>query len=383
MRDFFGVNSFPLLFRQQVTIHNNLNNMKMKNLILMAAIAMMPLVACNANGGSTNATEQAAPAAAPAQKPDLGFLTAMGLDVSNLTIIDDVWEFSVDFIELNEDQALKLLPMAQYLYDGDIYDGRYYIAAAKALPDGYTMLLYGWETGDDASLEMMGVYDKDGKITDFMQLGNMGEFCDIEQNDEYTQGRAQMTNIDLKFTAPGVFTLDKTVKEADWQQDPNNDDGNRQATVQTLETYSIDGKGHIALDGRKEVKRQGTPNKEYEQCTTINDLSRLPMSDATRIDQLTDLAGKMKQMLGDQQYADGAAYNIISAIGEYFATNPDALFQWIYKNRDRSNMIVSHLQKGITNSLLDKALLDKAINQMTDRAAQKYIKGLTAGWEPE
>ncbi|MBQ2235496.1 MAG: hypothetical protein II428_02110, partial [Muribaculaceae bacterium] len=101
----------------------------MKNLILMAAIAMMPLVACNANGGSTNATEQAAPAAAPVQKPDLGFLTAMGLDVSNLTIIDDVWEFSVDFIELNEDQALKLLPMAQYLYDGDIYDGRYYIAA--------------------------------------------------------------------------------------------------------------------------------------------------------------------------------------------------------------------------------------------------------------
>lgn len=360
----------------------------MKNLILMAAIAMMPLVACNANGGSTNATEQAAPAAAPAQKPDLGFLTAIGLDVSNLTIIDDVWEFSVDFIELNEDQALKLLPMAQYLYDGDIYDGRYYIAAAKALPDGYTMLLYGWETGDDASLEMMGVYDKDGKITDFMQLGNMGEFCDIEQNDEYTQGRAQMTNIDLKFTAPGVFTLDKTVKEADWQQDPNNDDGNRQATkvhwlVQTLETYSIDGKGHIALDGRKEVKRQGTPNKEYEQCTPINDLSRLPMSDATRIDQLNDLAGKMKQMLGDQQYVDGAAYNVISAIGEYFATNPDALFQWIYKNRDRSNMIVSHLQKGITNSLLDKALLDKAINQMTDKAAQKYIKDLTAGWEPE
>ena len=359
----------------------------MKNFILMAAIAMMPLVACNANGASTNATDQAAPAAAAPEKPDLGFLTAMGLDVSNLNIINKVWEFSVDFIDLNEDQALKLLPMAQFLNDGDIYDGRYYIIAAKALPDGYTMLLYGWETGDDASLEMMGVYDKDGNITDFMQLGNMGEVSDIEQNEDYTQGRAQMTNIDLKFTAPGVFTLDKTVKEADWKRDPNNDDGVRKATkvywlVQTLETYSVDGKGHIVLDERKQLKREGTLDKEYESWIPINDLSRLPMSDATRIDKLNDLAGKMKQQLGDQQYADGTSYIVISAINEFFATNPDALFQWIYKNRDRNNMIVGHLQESIANSYLEKALLDKAIDQMTDKAAQKYIKDLTAGWGP-
>ena len=362
--------------------------MKLKNLILMVAIATMPLVACNANGASTNGTEQAAPAAAAPQKPDLGFLTAMGLDVSNLNIINDVWEFTVDMIDLNKDQALKLLPMAQFLFDGDIYDGRYYITAAKALPDGYTMLLYGWETGDDASLEMMAIYDKDGYITDFMQLGNMGEFSDIEQNDEYTQGRAQMTDIDLKFTAPGVFTLDKTDKEADWQRDPNDENGERQATkvywlVQTMETYSVDGSGHIALDSRKEVKSEGTPNEEYESSTAINDLARLPMSDATRIDKLNELAGKMKQTLGEQKYADGAGYNVMSAIGEIFASNPDAFFQWIYKNRDSNGLIVEHLQKSITYSYLSKTVLDEAISQMTDKAAQKYIKDLTAGWQPE
>ena len=149
--------------------------MKLKNLILMAAVTTMPLAACNASGsGNNTASEQAAPAAAAPEKPDLGFLTAMGLDVSNLNIINDVWEFTADMIDLNKDQALKLLPMAQFLFDGDIYDGRYYITAAKALPDGYTMLLYGWETGDDASLQMMAIYDKGGNITDFMQLGNMG-----------------------------------------------------------------------------------------------------------------------------------------------------------------------------------------------------------------
>ena len=166
------------------------------------------------------------------------------------------------------------------------------------------------------------------------------------------------------------------------------ENGERQATkvywlVQTMETYSVDGSGHIALDSRKEVKREGTPNEEYESSTAINDLARLPMSDATRIDKLNELAGKMKQTLGEQKYADGAGYNVMSAIGEIFASNPDAFFQWIYKNRDSNGLIVEHLQKSITYSYLSKTVLDEAISQMTDKAAQKYIKDLTAGWQPE
>ena len=107
------------------------------------------------------------------------------------------------------------------------------------------------------------------------------------------------------------------------------------------------------------------------------------MSDATRIDKLNDLAGKMKQTLGEQKYADGAGYNVMSAISEIFASNPDAFFQWLYKNRDRNNLIVEHLQKGITHSYIYKSVLDEAINQMTDKAAQKYVMDLTAGWQPE
>jgi len=41
------------------------------------------------------------------------------------------------------------------------------------------------------------------------------------------------------------------------------------------------------------------------------------------------------------------------------------------------------LQKSITYSYLSKTVLDEAISQMTDKAAQKYIKDLTAGWQPE
>lgn len=107
------------------------------------------------------------------------------------------------------------------------------------------------------------------------------------------------------------------------------------------------------------------------------------MSDATRIDKLNELAGKMKQTLGEQKYADGAGYNVMSAIGEIFASNPDAFFQWIYKNRDSNDLIVEHLQKSITYSYLSKTVLDEAISQMTDKAAQKYVKDLTAGWQPE
>lgn len=364
--------------------------MKIRHLFLLAALMMMPLVACNANGVSTDAAEKSTPAAAAPQKPDLSFLKAMGLDVSNLPIINDVWESSIDCIDLNKDQVLKLLPMAQFLNGGEvqIYDGRYSIYAAKALPDGYTLLLYGWQTGDDASLEMMAIYDKDGNITDFMQLGNMGEISDNEQNDDYTQGRAQFTDVDMKFTAPAVFTLDKTVKEADWKFDRNDDNASREVTkvhwlVQTLETYSIDNKGHMTLDERKEVWHQGTIDKKYKSWVAIHDLSRLPISDATRIDQLNDLAGKMKQSLGDQKYADDTGYIVTEAVAEFFGSNADALFQWIYKNRDYSNMIVNHLRKSIAYSYLSKSDLDKAIEQMKDKAAQQYFRQLTADWEPE
>ncbi|MBO7608607.1 MAG: hypothetical protein J6S96_00185 [Muribaculaceae bacterium] len=364
--------------------------MKMRYLILLMALTITPLVACNANNGSSDAAaDQAAPTAAP-DKPDLSFLAKLGLDVSNLTIIGDVWEPSAVFVDLNKEQTIRLLPMAQFMNGGEeqIYDGRYYLTAAKALPNGYTMLLYGWSTGDDSSLEMMGIYNRDGNITDFMQLGDMNEFSDNEQNDDYTQGRAQMTDTELKFTAPAEFTLDRTIKEADWQRDPNSEDGGRDITkvywlLTTEKTYNVDDHGHVKLADQKELKRKGNLDNDYELFLQFDDLANMPISDVTRIDKMNDLANKTKQALGDERFDDTFAYRVISGVSEFFASDPDSLLKWIYKNRKRENLIVRCLMESIENSYIEKSMFDNAINQLTDNDAKQYLKELTATWKSE
>ena len=66
--------------------------MKMKSLFLIAAVAMAPLLACNASGTSTNATEQASTTDASPVKPDLGFLKKLGVDVSQLQTMGDKYD---------------------------------------------------------------------------------------------------------------------------------------------------------------------------------------------------------------------------------------------------------------------------------------------------
>ena len=358
--------------------------MKMRNLLLLAALVLMPLAACNANGTNSNAGDQAAPAAAPA-KPDLGFLKKMGLDVSKLQIIDDNFDFEQDreFVLLEKAADIfKLLPMVESM--SEEIDAGYYIGGARALPGGETMLLYSVEYGDGGT-ELMGIYDRDGNLVDFMQLGNCDEHMTIECNDNLTQGKAQITNTIMKFTSPSEFTIDKTHKLADWKR--NKENGPTSFTkvywlVQTLSKYSLDGQGHIALVDEKEVKRQGVVDPDYQRRKSISDLAHLPISDPTRIDRLSKKADDLYKQLNNGEYDDDPSYYIQQVLADYFDSNPQALLQWIYKNRNKKNLIVEHFEQIFANGWRNKYTLVKAIEKMRDPNAKKYLEDLTAQWGP-
>ena len=197
--------------------------MKMKNLILLSVIALMPLMACNANGTNSNAAEQSAPAAAAPQKPDLGFLKKLGVDVSQLQTMGDKYDSDQqwELTALTDEQVFSLLPMVKNMNDGEI-EGGYYLEAAKAMPEGHTMLIFAVEYGDSGA-ELMGIYDRDGNLTDLMQLGDIREFSTVQCNDEMTQGTAQVTHTTFKFNSPSEFIIDKTVKVADWKRAPGDE----------------------------------------------------------------------------------------------------------------------------------------------------------------
>ena len=362
-------------------------NMKMKQLFLMAAIATMPLVACNASDTSTNATERAATTDVATAKPDLGFLKKLGVDVSRLQAIgdkydsDQQWEATV----LNDEQIIALLPMVKSMNDVEI-EGGYDIEAAKAMPGGHTMLIFAVEYGDSGA-ELMGIYDRDGNLTDFMQLGNIREFSTVQCNDEMTQGTAQVTHTTFKFNSPSEFIIDKTVKVADWKRAPGDEALPSNFTkvhwlVQTLDSYEVDDQGRITLVDEKEVKRQGEVDPDVERWNGIARLGQLPASDPNRIERLNDKANELYKQLGRGDYDADPSYHIQMVLAEYFDSNPQTLLQWIYNYRGKKTLLVEHFEQIFANGWRNKFTLVKAIEQMRDPDAQQYLNDLTAQWGP-
>lgn len=361
--------------------------MKKKNLILMAAITMTPLMACTAGGANNNATaEQAASGSTAPSKPNLGFLEKAGIDVSKLEIIGDTYDTEVpmneanEIIELEGEQLFKVLPMAQNMTEDALGGGGFDIHAAKALPGGYTLLIISSWSGDapDSNRELMAIYDGEGHLTDLMRLGDIDEFMVTDQNEEFTQGQAEATSTVIKFVPDG-FTIDKTIKMGDWKCDTEvarpSQVTNVQWMVQTLETYGIDKQGQIMFKDRKELKREGEV-KQDETSVQLDQLSRLPMSDPTRIDQLNNLATSLLKKLGDEAYEDEVAFGVQMVLGEYFESNPQALLQWIFNNRAKEDMILPALQNNFANEYSSKSALGKALEQMSDKTAQKFLKEL-------
>ena len=361
----------------------------MKHLILLMALTITPLVACNANNGSSDAAaDQAAPAAAP-QKLDLGFLKKMGVDVSKLGTIGDTFDFNHvgEYVSLEDQQVFKLLPMTRSIYEEEI-EGGYYLEGARALPEGHTMLIFGVEYGDSGT-DLMGIYDRDGNLTDLMQLGNCNEFMTIECNDEMTQGQAQVTNTIIKFSSPNEFSIDKTIKVADWKRKAGqaeealpNEFTKVHWLVQTLTSYDIDDQGRISLMDDKEIRRQGNIDPDYQRWNAIGKLGHLPASDPNRIELLSDMANQLYKQLGRGEYDADPSYHIQMVLAEYFDSNPQTLLQWVYNNRNKKNLIVEHFEQIFANGWRNKYTLVKAIEQMRDPDAQKYLEDLTAQWGP-
>lgn len=356
--------------------------MKMKQLILLMVLTITPLVACTATGNE-NKSETAAEASTIGNNLplDLTFLKKMGVDVEKFHDNNDE-NMNFDVADLSEEQVLKLLPMVSRK-DADEILHEHYIKGVKALAGGFTMLLYGIETGDDASTELLAIYDKDGKLTDYMQLGDYDAFIIGEANDDDTKGTAEATTTKITFPSPSEFIMDRTNKEGSWTYGEN---GFSELTdlkwlVQTIKRYTVDNQGHMTLVEQKEVKREGNVSPDYDP--TFDDLYMLPMSTPDRIDRLNKAINDRIKKQGREAYLEDMPYMVSETVGEYYAADPEGMLMWIYKNRETPNMIVEHLKQAFVYGWLDKSMLDQVIEEMDDTAAQDYVYDLAMQWKPE
>ena len=359
-------------------------NIRIKHLLMLMALTIVPLVACNATN-SGNKAETAAEAAGDTNLPlDLGFLEKQGVDVSKIKDICDLGSEYFMGASLDEEQVLKLLPMVALMGEDEISRG-YEIRGARALPGGFTMLLYSVETGDDSTTELLAIYDKSGKLTDYMQLDDWDQFEVIESDDAFTKGRAHVTDTKLAFTKPNEFTLDETVREGNWERVGDDAPMPRELThvkwlVETLKRYTLDDKGHMTLAEEKIVKSEGDVDPDYK-ADPIMKLYLLPASDPNRIDRLNNMVNDMIKKQGLQDFDDERGWSTQFVVSEIFAGSPETLLNWIYKNRNSKSEVAEYLKKSITSGWRDKEILEQQIEKMSDKTAQQYLKELTAQWE--
>lgn len=362
-----------------------MKDMKMKNLILLMALAFSTVVACNASSAESKVAASASAPASSNLPLNLGFLEKIGVDVSKiLELSNNDREFFDGTLE--KEQVLTLLPMLSRMSTDEL-DRDYNIRGAKALSHGLTMLLYSVETGDDSTTELLAIYDKDGVLTDYMQLEDWDGFAVLQCDASFDKGLAEVTDTKLTFASPSEFVLDETVKEGSWHRE--GDDGSissdltdLRCLVQTLRRYSIDDKGHMALVEEKVVKREGKFAPESER-NPIYYFYRLPASDHSRIDRLNEMVNeRIAQASSEEEFEEENGFVIQMVVGEVFAASPDALLNWFYKNRKTKSALVGYFKSIFADGWVEKSVLDQEIDKLPDAAAKKYLKNLTASWTP-
>lgn len=346
--------------------------MKARNLFLFAMMTMMAMATCKATNNS----------------PDLTFLKKIGVQTTLLTVINDAISSDnpYEVIMLDDSQALALLPQLQRSVDPEAgLEGTYYIEAGKALTDGYTMLFMGVEYGDGGN-QLIGIYDKNGKLTDLMDNGNWGEFYTMHCNDEMTQGQARITHTTIKFSTPNDFSIDSEIKLCDWTRDVDQEELPNNFTKQywkltNKRTHSIDKQGHIVFKGSK-TQSEGEMDGEFKLLYGISEIGKLPFSDSKRIDRLNEKANEMARMLNNHEFDLDFNYYIRMIVNDIYAHTPQQLLQWIYDNRNTKNHIVEEFEQIFSDSWRDKYMLVKDIERMTDKKAQSYLERLTSQWGP-
>lgn len=350
---------------------------------MMLLVVLLPPLACHAKGGQTQGQTTAQNGELTL---NLDFLKKLGIDVTGIQLISDKGEMGYDYIDLEAEQVLQLLPIPPETNVEEL-GGTVWISGVRPLPTGHTMIIFSEIAGEDAATEMMGIYDKQGRITDFMQLGDMNQVLLIEADEDYKQGRATMSFTTLTFSSPSEFTLDTTEKEGNWRNDDPESGIPRDLIShdwlrQTVKRYSIDDNGRLTLVQEKEVKREGTIDPDYEQSNAFLKLTTMPMSDITCIDRLNDHANALVDKLGREAYDDEMPYAVQAVLAQYFDCTPDAVLMWIYDHRNSDNLMVHHLQQIFVEGRRDTRTLRRAIAQLPGKQAQTYLSRLTASWRP-
>ncbi|MBR5728267.1 MAG: hypothetical protein IKX39_06420 [Muribaculaceae bacterium] len=343
--------------------------MKKRNLFLLTALMMMPMVACNANGTSTT-TAESAPAAVAQKANDFAFLTQMGIDIKDLTDVKRVDDLTkAKGITLTAEQRAKLTTPLGEDFVEDMGDTD--IIAVRDIDGERTLVFYRIRTGDGAHA-IMAIYDDDGTPHDAILFRYCHNLWPVNP-ETYEDNLFRELSPVFEFNGKKHFNVAYTLKE--FVFDPATDaKGAPQWQVRWHNDYDIDNRGYFVLKEQKEDGRSGNKSAIDEYITRnmkYASLDAMSTYDTNVMDRWNKLVPEM-----EAAYREDLSF-VDMHLNALFDTNPTRFLRWMCAHRGNENKMLPYFKKG---SYWYGPSVEKALAPLTPDE-QQYIRSIIKNWK--
>jgi len=326
----------------------------------------------------------AASAATPGSS--LGFLSRVGVDVTQLYRLPDHVDLSQDDIsyyrmDVKMGKLLENVRHFSYYFEvtNDGMEGVYSIAGVRDYGDGRILVLYSVEYGDGGNLELAS-YNSLGQLVDFVDLGYGRDGTAYNIDDDPASDMSVYTTRSLELPNDSVIVVREAqqvvpIRLSEWT------DKDVLGRVDKTVRYAINSLGQLRLLDI-ESTHSGTYIEDSHRFEDIRDLHYYPVSQYERIDRLNQMAVRpdvVKDMARDEY--SHAHYELYHAATDMIMTNTVQVILWMARHRD------NNLEKVFANcahsGLIDVGMIRNELKKLPSAAMRTRMGRMLDKWQSQ
>ena len=322
----------------------------------------------------------------PHQENGYRFLRFNGIDVSKLNIMNGTFTLGedIDLYPLEGNQLIALLDDVRhmdYYINGDGREGGYSIAGVH--DNGFfSIVLYSVEYGDGANMEM-GIYDDNGKLWDFIDLGYWYDYIGCNLDDGPESDAAIRTDAKLIFNDDHTFTLNITGEMHPIGVEPSQ--SNLMCTMTKTAQYGYKDLRYFELKGI-DVKYSDPEMKQFFPFDDITNLRYAPKSDVyDKIGKLNDLIVRddIASDLQNEEYSE-ANYMITHTVAQWLEMNTETVFTWLtYHHDPMKNHVLPFVEDCYKCGVADPGMLKYATGKIDNYRVKRFAESVFNKWDKE
>lgn len=314
------------------------------------------------------------------------FLCYHGVDVSKLKIIDGTFtiEENTELYPLEGEQLIALLDDVRhmdYYINGDGREGVYSIAGVH--DNGFfSIVVYSIEYGDGGCIEM-GIYDDNGKLWDFLDLGYWKDFRGCNLDDSPASDAIIHFNTTLTFNEDHTFTLNIT-----GEMHPINDmptQSNLMGTMTKTVQYGYKDLRYFKLKGI-DVKYSNPIMEQFFPFADIDNLQYVPKSEVyDKLGTLNELIARedIASDIHNEEYSE-ANYMINHTIWRWLEMDTENMFTWLSYHHDPvKDHVMPFVEDCCMNGVADLGMIEHVVSKIDNHQVKNFAEAILNNWIQE